>query len=220
MHIFLIFAFFLLSFSCYAAAKALFAHFMVDNTEDFTIGDWTDEIYIAKTANIDAFALNIATANAAGGFKLFFSFDYASKGAWDKATVIALLREYVPNGAYFHTNTSQPLISTFEGPSNAADWTEIKSSTGCFFILDWSSYSAKPALALENGVADGLFSWAAWPYDGNRVNAYVDASYLQYLKPSDGSAQKPYMMAASPWFYTNLPGFGKNWAWPDASMSM
>jgi hypothetical protein len=28
------------------------------------------------------------------------------------------------------------------------------------------------------------------------------------------------MMAASPWFYTNLPGFKKNWAWPDISMSL
>ncbi|PQE24790.1 alpha-13-glucanase mutanase protein [Rutstroemia sp. NJR-2017a BVV2] len=255
MHIFLIFTFLLLSFNRSAAAKAVFAHFMVDNTEDFTTTDWTSEIYIAKTANIDAFALNIASgrsfndaqisnaftaANAAGGFKLFFSFDYASKGAWDKATFIALLREYVSNGAYFHTNTSQPLVSTFEGPSNAADWTEIKSSTGCFFIPDWSSYGAKPALELENGVADGLFSWAAWPYDGTRMKTYIDASYLQYLskyirltvgcvivvtdlsysEPSDGSTQKPYMMAASPWFYTNLPGFGKNWAWPDVSMSL
>jgi hypothetical protein len=87
----------------------------------------------------------------------------------------------VSNGAYFHTNTSQPLASTFEGPSNAADWTDIKASTGCFFIPDWSSYGAKPALALENGVADGLFSWAAWPYDGTRMNTYTDASYLQYL---------------------------------------
>lgn len=39
------------------------------------------------------------------------------------------------------------------------------------------------------------------------MNTYVDASYLQYL---DG---KPYMMPVAPWFYTNLPGYNKNWLW-------
>jgi hypothetical protein len=168
----------------------------VDNTEDFTIEDWTVEMSMAITAHIDAFALNIASGRSfndaqisnafsaanAEGFKLFFSFDYASEGAWDKAAVTALLQQYTSNGAYFHTaDTSQPLVSTFEGPASAADWVEIKQATGCFFIPDWSSYGANAAIQLEGGVADGLFNWAAWPYDGERMNTYVDASYLQYL---------------------------------------
>ncbi|CAG8900572.1 unnamed protein product [Penicillium egyptiacum] len=41
------------------------------------------------------------------------------------------------------------------------------------------------------------------------MNTYVDASYIQYL----GEAGKPYMMPVSPWFYTNMPGYNKNWAW-------
>lgn len=36
----------------------------------------------------------------------------------------------------------------------------------------------------------------------------VDASYFQYL-----DRKKPYMMPVSPWFYTNMPGFSKNWMW-------
>lgn len=28
------------------------------------------------------------------------------------------------------------------------------------------------------------------------------------------------MMAASPWFYTNLPEYNKNWMWPDHTMSL
>lgn len=39
------------------------------------------------------------------------------------------------------------------------------------------------------------------------MNTYVDASYLQYLNGM------PYMMPASPWFFTNLPGYDKNWLW-------
>lgn len=26
------------------------------------------------------------------------------------------------------------------------------------------------------------------------------------------------MMGVSPWFYTNLPEYGKNWMWPDETM--
>ncbi|KAF4432822.1 Glucan endo-1,3-alpha-glucosidase agn1 [Colletotrichum fructicola] len=83
----------------------------------------------------------------------------------------------------------------------------VPSATGCFFIPDWSSLGAKPAMAKANGVADGLFSWAAWPWGDQNMDTYVDASYSQYL------GGKPYMMAASPWFYTNLPGYNKNWMW-------
>ena len=39
------------------------------------------------------------------------------------------------------------------------------------------------------------------------MNTYVDASYLDFL------GGKPYMMPVSPWFFTNLPGFDKNWLW-------
>jgi Glycosyl hydrolase family 71. len=74
-------------------------------------------------------------------------------------------------------------------------------------VPDWSSLRAKDALALADGVADGLFSWAAWPYGPNDMDTYVDASYIQYL---DG---KPYMMPISPWLFTNMPGYDKNWLW-------
>lgn len=35
----------------------------------------------------------------------------------------------------------------------------------------------------------------------------VDESYREFLKG------KTYMMGISPWFYTNMPGFRKNWLW-------
>lgn len=162
----------------------------------------------ALHAKLDAFALNIAagettTETSLGnafiaaenvGFRLFFSFDYAGNGPWDKADVIDLMTSYAGTSlTYFHHN-DQPLCSTFEGPGNAADWTDIKKETGCFFVPDWSSLGAKVAMQQADGVADGLFSWAAWPYGPTDMDTYNDASYYEFL------GGKPYIMPVSPWF--------------------
>jgi len=157
----------------------------------------------AKNAKIDAFALNMAAgqnndqqvayafaAAAAQNFQLFFSFDYAGNGAWDPALVTSMIQTYGPKPAYYHYD-NKPLVSTFEGPGNSNDWTAIKQTTGCFFMPDWSSLGAKAAVNL--GVADGLFSWAAWPFGKQDMDNYVDASYLNFL------GGKPFMMPISPW---------------------
>ncbi|KAK3351870.1 glycosyl hydrolase family 71-domain-containing protein [Neurospora tetraspora] len=201
-------------------AKAVFAHFMVGNTENYTTSDWLDDMRQAKKAHIDAFALNMAhgeetnekslsaafSAAASEGMQLFFSFDYAGNGPWPKETVIEYITKYGSSGAYFHHN-GKPFVSTFEGPDNADDWIDIKSQTSCFFMPDWSSLGAKKAMAAGGGVADGLFSWAAWAWGDWDMYTYTDASYAQYMNG------KPYMMPVSPWFYTNLPGYNKNWLW-------
>jgi hypothetical protein len=67
--------------------------------------------------------------------------------------------------------------------------------------------------AVNKGVADGLFSWAAWPWGNQDMDTYVDASYQTFEGGASSGGGKPYMMGVSPWFYTNLPGFGKNWMW-------
>lgn len=157
------------------------------NTASFSIGDWQNDIKEAQAAHIDAFALNIAYDDSSNGpslenafaaaedlgFKLFFSFDYAGNGPWPKDDVISLINQYKGRSAYYYRD-SQPFVSTFEGPGQAADWTDIKAQTGCFFIPDWSSLGAKTAMEL--GTADGLFNWAAWPTGPEDVNTYVDAS--------------------------------------------
>ncbi|KAF2713163.1 carbohydrate-binding module family 24 protein [Pleomassaria siparia CBS 279.74] len=205
--------------------KSVFAHFMVGNTAAWNNSDWTSNIQMAQAAGIDAFALNMANdedttdtqlplAFAAAeslGFSLFFSFDYAGNGAWSKATVTSLIEKYATSSAYFHRG-SQPFVSTFEGPLKSDDWTDIKKSTGCFFIPDWSSLGAKAAVELSDGVADGLFSWDAWPKGPANSNTYPDASYLNFL------GGKPYMAPVSPWFYTNMPGYSKNWLWHGDSL--
>jgi hypothetical protein len=77
----------------------------------------------------------------------------------------------------------------------------------CFFIPDWASIGASNAASAAGGVADGLFAWTAWPNGPGNIVATEDVLYKTAL------GSKPYMMAVSPWFYTNLPGFGKNWLW-------
>lgn len=89
-------------------AKAVFAHFMVDNTFGWTQRQWTSEIALALSSRLDGFALNVAAGNTfyedqltnafsaanSFGFKLFFSFDYTSNGPWAKEDVISLLSTY------------------------------------------------------------------------------------------------------------------------------
>ncbi len=157
------------------------------NSGNYTGATWQADMQLAKNAHLDAFAINmgyldpvnqnqIANAKAAAnavGFQLFFSFDYAGNGAWPKADVIQWLNAHGGDPSYFKHN-GKPLASTFEGPENATDWTEIKSSTGCFFIPDWSSLGAKAAM--EKKTMDGLFSWKAWAWGPNDVDSYTDAS--------------------------------------------
>jgi hypothetical protein len=131
-----------------------------------------------------------------------WAFTYSSR-----LTMRQLIEQYGSNTAYYHYK-GQPVVSTFEGPANAADWIFIKQQTGCFFVPDWSSLGAKAALeAGGGGIVDGLFSWAAWPWGDWNMNTYTDASYLQYFNET-GTAL-PYLMPVSPWFYTNLPCYDK-----------
>ncbi|KAM7212852.1 Glycosyl hydrolase family 71 domain containing protein [Rhypophila decipiens] len=197
----------------------------VGNTASYTVADWQNDMSLAQAAHIDGFVLNMARNESTNGasvanafaaannlgsnFKLLFSFDYAGNGLWDKADVISAINTYAPNPAYYRRG-SQPLVSTFEGPAASADWPDIKAATNCFFMPSWSSLGAGPAWA--KGTADGLFSWAAWPEGPNSMSTFTDNSYRDAL----GSA--PYMMPVAPWFYTNMPGFRKNWLWRGDSL--
>ncbi|KAH3055485.1 Endochitinase B1, partial [Aspergillus fumigatus] len=113
-------------------AAAVFAHFLLSNSANFTSTDWAKHIRLAQDAQIDAFALNIAARDAinarsiplafeaaqAAGFKIFFSFDYVARGPWNQDDVTELLLRYKVNEAYYRNN-GRPLASTFEGSENA-----------------------------------------------------------------------------------------------------
>lgn len=147
---------------------------------------------------------NAFTVSADLSFKILFSFDYAANGSWPKSQVLNLLNEYSTHPAYF-LHEKQPLVSTFEGPDDWQDWKEIKEKTNAYFVPDWSSID--PRKAANRSVVDGLFNWGAWPEGPRAMNTSGDEAFVHAL---DG---KSYMMPVSPWFYTNMPGFEKNWVW-------
>ncbi|KAK3948011.1 glycoside hydrolase [Pseudoneurospora amorphoporcata] len=204
------------------AAKEVFAHFIVGNAPNYDLSDWQDDIALAQNASIDGFVLNIASQDAsnansltnafraanAANFKLFFSFDYNAQAPWPKNDVTTLINRWANERSYFKPdNTYKPLVSTFEGPDHAEDWHDIKSKTNCLFIPDWSSLGPANAATKANSVADGLFSFDAWPKGPSAMTTEVDEQYREAL------SGRPYMMPVAGWFYTNLPGWNKNWLW-------
>lgn len=182
--------------------------------------EWERDIIEAQKAHIDGFALNIApqddytdrvlqtaydAAERIGGFSLFLSFDYLSGGPWPQDRVITIINTYKSRRAQF-LYKGKPLVSTFEGVGNSGDWPNIKSATGCTFIPSWTSL-APSGLRTVHNVIDGAFSWDAWPVGAEDKDSSSDKAWI------DALAGKPYMMAVSPWFYTNLPQWNKNWLW-------
>lgn len=185
-----------------------------------TDADWASDIQAAKAAHIDGFALNIASqdsttgavldsayaaAETAGNFSLFLSFDYASEGPWPADNVITTINNYKNKPAQFYYQ-GKPLVSTFEGTNSVNDWAGIKSATGCFFIPSWTSLGPSGFAGVLDKV-DGGFSWDAWPVGAACKTTDSDQAWVTAL------AGKPYMMPVSPWFYTNLPQWNKNWLW-------
>lgn len=52
-------------------------------------------------------------------------------------------------------------------------------------------------------------SWDAWNKHPVRKTTETDEAYKRALGPN-----KSYMMPVSPFFYSNVPEYGKNWLWP------
>jgi hypothetical protein len=192
----------------------------VGNAYSMTPQQWESDIQQAKAAHIDGFALNIAAqdsytdavlgnayaaAEAVGNFTLFLSFDYESEGPWPISSVISTINSYKSSPAQFNYQ-GKPLVSTFEGTANANDWPAIIAATGITFLPSWTSLGPS-GLAAVLDVVDGAFSWDAWPVGAEDISASSDQAWLNVL------GGKPYMMPVSPWFYTNLPQWSKNWLW-------
>ncbi|KAJ9165719.1 Glycoside hydrolase [Coniochaeta hoffmannii] len=200
-------------------SRQVFAHYMVGICDGQTQDQWAHEIQTAKAAGIDGFALNIgpsdywtqpqlhnayAAAEQVGGFVLFISFDMAA-GNWSVQQVVDLVNTYKNSRAQLKVD-GKPFVSTFEGPGWADNWNAVRQQTGGIFLVpDWSSLGAH-GVAGKLGINDGAFSWGAWPQAGQtKMNTGEDIAYKQALQG------KKYMMGVSPYFYTNLPQWSKNW---------
>lgn len=147
-----------------------------------------------------------AAAEQHGSFSLFISFDYAASqpnSYFPEDDVINYINQFAGSSAQYKYN-GKPFASTFEGPDYVGDWTNIKSATNAFFVPDYTSKD--PAVAAQYSQVDGLFSWDAWP-TGATDTPTSDSAF----RTATSNAGKIFMMAVSPWFYTNLQG--KNWLW-------
>ncbi|CAJ2504633.1 Uu.00g120270.m01.CDS01 [Anthostomella pinea] len=201
-----------------AAARQVFAHYMVGLTDGQSADQWQQDITDAQNSGIDGFALNVGSSDswndaqlplaynaaASSGFSLFFSFDMAAS-TWTVDQVVSYVNTYKGYGSQLKIN-DLPLVSTFEGPDWADNWASVRSSTGGIFLMpDWASLGAQ-GVADKLSLIDGAFNWGAWPQPNqDNMTTGDDVAYTSDLQG------KPYMMGVSPYFYTDLPQYSKNW---------
>ncbi|KAH7060931.1 glycosyl hydrolase family 71-domain-containing protein [Macrophomina phaseolina] len=225
--------FFLLLFSDYASAKAVFAHYMVGNA-------YLDHIYQdiddAAAMGLDGFSLNIGdprqsfvdkslgimfdyAAKNHPNFKLFVSMDLWAAGDADPKQFpidfIPLLKKYISHDAYQRgpEPNSYPMVSTFaDGGLENNLWQEWRDAldNNVFLIPDFDHtkgyYESHPGWWEYWGdIVDGLFSWeSAWP-----ERAGYGGEYSGDLSPDNVVFQgalnhsKPYMIPLSPLQYKN-----------------
>ncbi|KAJ7078488.1 glycoside hydrolase family 71 protein [Mycena epipterygia] len=214
-----------------AAQKYVVAHFIVGNTYPYTFSDWNQDIVLAMSKGIDAFALNVgidpwqlsrvadayaAANNQGSSFKLFLSFDMgslrcASTGDAD------ILRKYIstyqghPNQFMYN---GRPFVSTFAGEScmfgqgslnDGWNFALKKSQPAIFFV---PSFFVDPAIFPSLTVMDGDFNWnSGWPMGNYDINFSSDSLYLSKL------GGRTYMAGVSPWFFTHYGAntYNKNW---------
>ncbi|CAH0038390.1 unnamed protein product [Clonostachys rhizophaga] len=199
--------------------RSVFAHYMLGLTSGQSYEEWQTEINDAKGSGIDGFALNAGPddawnadqlANAfnaadAAGFKLFISFDMGDQYNWSVDQVTSWINSWKGRSSYFSVD-GLPFVSTFGGPGWADNWAAVRSGTGGIFLVpEWASIG--PAgVANQLDKIDGAFSWNSWPKaNGQIMFPNEDRDYQQVL------GDKAYMMGVSPYFYVDLPNWGKNW---------
>ncbi|KAF8452960.1 glycoside hydrolase [Terfezia claveryi] len=208
-----------------AADRAVFAHFMHGLTASYNPDLWRKDISLAKESGIDGFALNIGPTDswtekqldsaydAADqlGFKLLISFDQACCGDWNVNEVSRIINKYKVRRSYYKVG-DKPFVSTFEGTNFIDKWANVRSDTkGIFLVPDWASLGPD-GFKNHVGLVDGAFAWDAWSITTEQKTTAEDTAWRNAL------GGKPYMMAVSPWFYTNLPQWNKNWLWKGDSL--
>jgi len=160
--------------------------------------DWDADFILAKSAGIDAFALNIGKDSfndqqlgyayesaAKNGVKVFISFDYNYWTAGSEGTIGKTIATYGVKAAQLKIG-SKVFVSSFigRGALNAAALRSAVSGLELYLVPNfWPSDEGY-------GAVDGAFNWAAWPSDGNngppKTGQYVsvnnqDTYYVQQL---------------------------------------
>ncbi|VDC04449.1 unnamed protein product [Peniophora sp. CBMAI 1063] len=211
-----------------ATCKAVFARFMVVNSQSFDSDQWKAEISSAQSIGIQGFALNIgndtdyqpqqiATAYSVAeplGFKLLLSLDFTY--AWNTSSMASLISAHANSTSMYRWN-DDVLVSTFGGDDNGhpdSFWADLKStlsSTGVTISLapaftTYRNPNSTQSLLDTYKSIDGFFNYWSWPQDVNQT--LTTDTDLAYQAAINTSRSGPYMMSVSPWQFKNLGSSG------------
>lgn len=98
-----------------------------------------------------------------------------------------------------------PFVSTFEGLEFANSWPQVQASTGDLFLIPEWVNAGPGGISQYFNFIDGIFPWQAWP-DG-QSKTKTTAHDVEWMNALGGKA---YMMPVAPWFFANVPNYGKN----------
>ncbi|KZV73237.1 glycoside hydrolase family 71 protein [Peniophora sp. CONT] len=209
-----------------AWAKAVFAHFMVANTDSFNEAQWRTEISAAKAIGIQGFVLNTAgnsyepnqistaysVAESLGGFSFFYSFDFAHP--WSVSEMASYISAHAGSTATYKWNNAV-LVSSFSGQDNGNSfWASLKSTLSSEAItislapafISYRDPGQAQTLLNNFPSIDGFTNWWSWPADnGNLLTTQTDLAYQSAVK---SSRTGPFIMAVSPWQFKNLGSSG------------
>ncbi|KAF7313455.1 hypothetical protein HMN09_00501400 [Mycena chlorophos] len=208
------------------------AHFMVGNTYPYTTSDWAQDISLASSKGIDAFALNVGrdpwqpdrikdayeTARQLGtNFQLFISLDMTSIpcATRDHAEQLRYYFEPYRNHPNQFKYNGLPFLSTFAGEgcsfgtgSYKDGWSlAIKDGRPPVYFVP--SFFLDPGTIGSLNFVDGTFHWnGAWPMKNTNVSWVSDNEYISQL-----GGKRMYMAGVSPWFFTHYgpDTWNKNW---------
>jgi hypothetical protein len=189
--------------------------------------DYDKDIKLAKSAGIDAFALNIGTdkptdtqlsyayaSAASNNFKVFISFDFNFWSTSSAADVGAKIAQYASHPAQLKVD-GKVFVSSFVGTSVDVEVVRTTAKTPIFFAPNFTPGGPSSFAGL-----DSAFNWMAWPNNGaNRAptvgaNFSVAAGDQAYMSALRG---KDYIAPVSPWFnnhYGAEVSYSKNWIFP------
>ncbi|KZV73759.1 glycoside hydrolase family 71 protein [Peniophora sp. CONT] len=211
-----------------ARSKAVFARFMVANSQSFDSDQWKVEISSAQNIGIQGFALNtandtnyepaqIATAYSVAeslNFKLHLSFDFSYP--WNASSMASTISTHANSTSMFKWN-DDILVSTFGGDDGShpdSFWADLKSSlsskgVGISLAPAFTSYrdpnNTQSLLSTYQSI-DGFFNYWSWPQDVNQT--LTTDTDLAYQSAINTSRSGPYIMSVSPWQFKNLGSSG------------
>lgn len=212
----------------------VWAHFMLGNTYPYTESMWTEQINLAKSYNIDGFALNAGSndwqiknmkwaykaAEADGTFKMLISFDFAAWGGCGTAEIGKGIVDYIREASKSPAQAKvggKTIVSTFLGEgctfgaSGVDGWESVifaplkAEGIEVHFVPFFSSNVGE--LYAKDWVAGGLDWNSAWPKGNTNILDSPKGDYVPAL------ASKDYWAGVSPFFFTHFgaDSFSKNW---------